>query len=90
MSKFEIKSNINEWAELLELGKSSGFSFNDVFIFLGLLQRAFPQMNNFNERKEKLQAIIELYKQGNPDVVDAFRLVKESPNNIEWNEKQVL
>ena len=88
MSNFEIKSNINEWAELLELGKSSGFSFNDVFIFLGLIERAFPQINNFNERKEKFQAIIELYKQGNPDVVDAFRLVKEGPNYIEWNEKQ--
>ena len=85
MSKFEIKSNINEWAELLELGKSSGFSFNDVFIFLGLIQRAFPQINNFNERKEKLQAIIELYKQGDPDIVDAFRLVKVGPKYIEWH-----
>ena len=83
MSKFEIKSNINEWAELLELGKSSGFSFNDVFIFLGLIERAFPQINNFNERKEKLQAIIELYKQGDPDIVDAFRLVKEGPDYID-------
>ena len=86
MSNFEIKSNINEWAELLELGKSSGFSFNDVFIFLGLIERAFPQMNNFNERKEKFQAIIELYKQGDPDIVDAFRLVKVGPTYIEWNE----
>ena len=85
MSKFEIKYNINEWAELLELGKSSGFSFNDVFIFLGLIERAFPQINNFNERKEKFQAIIELYKQGDPDIVDAFRLVKVGPIYIEWN-----
>ena len=86
MSKVQIKCDINEWVEFFEIGKSSGFSFNDVFIFLGLIQRAFPQINNFNERKEKLQAIIELYKQGDPDIVDAFRLVKVGPIYIEWNE----
>ena len=83
MSEVEVKFIEKEWKEFFELGRSSGFSLNDVLTFLSILQISFPSLN-FNERKGKLKAIMEEYRLGNPDVLASFAMAQKGPSYIKW------
>ena len=80
-----IQFSHDEWMEFVRIGEERNVSFEDLMIFLGILQVGFPNMT-FNQRKAKLHEIITQFQERNPDVIRAYLTAKRVPRQYTFGE----